>query len=236
MAKDYYLPEDDPGKVIWLTTFNQKINQPDPGGVFPTLGEALHLTAAEVAQTGADAAMFAFCIANQDSFKNEKEERTMYKNLLRSGTEGVAMDPYPTSPAVAVPAVVPQGVFKRIPGLVGRMKKSAAYSPAIGEDIGIIGDEQTFDPDELKPVITAKVQGSKVLIGWAKGFAEMIRLFVDRGTGYTWMATDGEPDYYDTVAKPAEAATWKYKAIYEIDGEEAGQFSDEVQVQVQAAV
>ena len=236
MAKSNYIPDGDAEKAIWLTTFNQKINQPDPGGVFPTLGEALLLTAAEVAQTGADAAIFAFCIANQDSFKNEKEERTQYKNLLRSGTEGVAMDPYPTSPPVAAPAVVPQGIFRRIPGLVGRIKKSAAYNTAIGEDMGIIGDEQVFDPLTLKPVITAQVQGSNVLIKWQKGFAEALRIFVNRGTGYSWLATDGEPDYYDTFAMPAEAATWKYKAIYEIDGEEVGQFSDEVEVQVQAAV
>lgn len=236
MRKAPYLPPDDPGKAIWLTTFNQKINQPDPGAVFPTLGEALNLTAGEVAQTGADALMFAFCIQNQDSFKKEKEERTKYKNLVRSGEEGIVMDPYPTAPPVAAPIVVPQGIFKRIPELVAKIKASNNYNTAIGEDLGTIGDEQVFDPNTLKPVITAQVQGSNVLIKWEKSFAEALRIFVDRGTGYAWLATDGEPDYFDTFAMPAEAATWKYKAIYEIDGEEAGQFSDEVDVQVEAAV
>ena len=116
MEKGHYLPRTDPEKAIWLNTFNQKLNQPAPGGAaFPTLREYLGLTAAEVAQVGADNAMFAFCITNQDSFKNEKEERTNYKNLVRSGTEGVPMQSYPTSPVLTPPTAVPQGVFRRIP-------------------------------------------------------------------------------------------------------------------------
>lgn len=234
MAKAPYLPSDDPGKSTWLNTFSQKISV--AGSSLPTQGEELGLSAAEVDQTAADALMFAFCIQNQDSFKNEKEERTNYKNLLRGGAEGVAMDPYPTSPAVSPPAVVPQGVFKRIPKLVGRIKKSANYTTAIGEDWGIIGDEQAFDPNELKPEIILQVLGSGVLVKWKKGFAEAIRIFVDRGSGFVWLATDSEPDYLDTFAMPAAAATWTYKAVYEIDGEAVGLFSEEAAVQVQAAV
>ena len=236
MAKAPYLPADDPGKAIWLNTFDQGINQPDPSGVFPTLGEALGLTAAEVTATGADALMFAFCIQNQDSFNTERQERTNYKNLARSGEEGTAMDPYPVSAVVAPPAPVPEGIFKRIPELVARIKASANYTTAIGEDLGIIGDEQVFDPNTLKPVITAQVLSTGVLIKWEKGFAEGLKIFADRGTGFHFLATDTQPDYLDTLAMPAEAATWIYRAVYVIDDEQVGQFSDEVEVQVQAAV
>ena len=75
-----------------------------------------------------------------------------------------------------------------------------------------------------------------VLVKWRKGCAEASRIYEDRGSGYVWLATDGEPDYLDTLAMPATAATWKYKAVYEIDGEAVGLFSDEAEVQVQAAV
>ena len=234
MAKAFYLPTDDPGKTIWLNTFSQKISLPGSPGT--TVGEDLGLTAGEVSQTADDTAMFAFCIQNQDSFKNEKQERTNYKNLVRDATEGEPMDEYPTSPPVSPPSPVPQGVFKRIPELVRRIKASANYATAIGEDLGIIGDEQEFDPNELKPLLELLVLGSGVLVKWQKGFAEGLRVFVDRGTGYVLLAMDTEPDYLDTVAMPAAATSWKYKAIYEIDGEEVGQFSDEKEVQVQAAV
>ena len=234
MAKDTYVPRTDAAKAIWLNTFAEKINQPGSPG--STAGEDLGLTAAQVAQTVKDAAMFNFCIQNQDSFKNEKEERTNYKNLVRGGAEGVAMDPYPTTPPVSPPETVPQGVFKRVSQNVAHIKSHENYSTAIGEDWGIIGDDQVFDPNELKPVLDLLVLGSGVLVKWEKGFAEAIRIFVDRGSGFTWLATDSEPDYLDTFAMPAGAATWKYKAIYEIDGEEVGQFSDEAEVQVQAAV
>lgn len=234
MKKAPYLPSDDPGKATWLNTFSGKISQPGSGGT--TAGENLGLTAAEVDQTAADALMFNFCVQNQDSFKNEKEERTDYKNLLRSGAEGVAMDPYPTSIVVTPPEAVPQGIFKRIPKLVKRIKANANYSTPIGEDWGIIGDEQEFDSTTLKPEIELLVVAMGVLVKWRKGFAEAIRIYVDRGSGFVWLATDGEPDYLDTFAMPAAAATWKYKTVYEIDGEAVGQFSDEVEVQVQAAV
>lgn len=234
MAKDFYLPRKESKKVIWLNTFANKISQ--PGSTEPTVGEDLNLTAAEVAQTVDDAAMFAFCVQNQDSFKDEKESRTQYKNRAGYGTESAPMEPYPTSPPVSPPTVVPEGVFKRIPDLVGRIKKSPNYNTTIGEDLGIIGDEQEFDPNELKPLLELLVLGSGVLVKWQKGFAEGLRIFVDRGSGYILLAMDTEPDYLDTVAMPATAATWKYKAIYEIDGEEVGQFSDEKEVQVQAAV
>ncbi len=234
MAKGDYLPDDDPGKAIWLNTFSQKISL--PGSVEPTVGQDLGLTDGEVTQTAADALMFAFCIQNQDSFKNERKERTDYKNLARSGNEGEPMDEYPTSPAVSPPTPVPEGVFKRIPELVARIKASGNYNTAIGEDLGIIGSDQVFDPNELKPELELLVLGSGVLVKWQKGFAEGLRIFVDRGTGYILLAMDTEPDYLDTFAMPVAAATWKYKAIYEIDGEEVGQFSDEKEVQVQAAV
>ena len=234
MAKDFYIPNGDAAKAIWLNTFSQKISLPGSPGT--TVGEDLGLTSAEVTQAEADALMFAFCIQNQDSFKNEREERTNYKNLVRDATEGEPMDEYPTSPPVSPPSPVPQGVFKRIPELVRRIKASANYTTAIGEDLGIIGDEQEFDPNELKPELELLVLGSGVLVKWRKGFAEGLRIFVDRGTGYILLAMDTEPDYLDTVAMPAAATTWKYKAIYEIDGEEGGQFSNEVQVQVEAAV
>jgi len=234
MAKNPYLPSDDPGKATWLNTFSQKISV--AGSSLPTRGEELGLSAAEVTQTAADALMFSFCIQNQDSFKNEKEERTDYKNLVRGGAEGVAMDPYPTSPSVTPPEAVPQGIFKRIPKLVGRIKKNANYNTPLGEDWGIIGDEQVFDPNTLKPEIELLVVAMGVLVKWKKGFAEAIRIYVDRGSGFVWLATDSEPDYLDTVAMPATAATWKYKAVYEIDGEAVGQFSDEAEVQVQAAL
>ena len=180
--------------------------------------------------------MCNFCVQNQDSFKNEKEERTDYKNLVKHGTEGVAMDAYPTSVTVSPPEAVPQGIFKRIPKLVKRIKASANYTPAIGQDWGIIGDEQEFDSTSLKPAISAQILSNGVLIKWKKGFSEGLKIFVDRGSGYALLAMDTEPDYLDTFAMPDTAATWKYKAVYIIDDEQVGLFSDEVAVQVQAAV
>jgi len=234
MAKDNYLPRADAALAIWLNTFAAKISETTTPG--STLGEDLNLTSAEVNQTVADAAMYNFCIQNQDQFKNEKEARTNYKNKVRSGNQGVPMAEYPTSTPVSPPSPVPEGVFKRIPALVARIKAAPTYTTVIGEDLGIIGDEQVFDPNTLKPVLELLVVAMGVLVKWQKSFAEGLLIYVDRGSGYNLLAMDTEPDYLDTFAMPAEAATWKYKAVYEIDDETVGLFSDEVLAEVKAAV
>ena len=77
-----YLPNRDVDKKIWLNTFSNKINQPGSPGA--TIGEDLNLTAAEVSQTADDAAMFAFCVQNQDSV-----QWCWYRRFRRSGHAGL---------------------------------------------------------------------------------------------------------------------------------------------------
>jgi len=44
--------------------------------------------------------------------------------------------------------------------------------------------------------------------------------------------TDTTPNYTDSAPQPATQAIWKYKAIYRIDDQQAGQWSQEVSVVV----
>lgn len=232
MAKKHYLPRSGPQRAIWLNTFNKQINQAAPAGPAANLGEYLGLLPGEVAQTAADNAMYSFCIQNQKNFNQEKKERTTYKNLLDSGKEGETMNPYPTVPVVAPPPPVPQGIFKRIPRLVARIKSSPHYTPSIGKDLGIIGAEQTLDLNTLKPRITLQLTGGGVVIKWKKKQAHGLQIFVNRGEGYELLTTDLQPPYTDAFPLPATAASWKYKAIYVIDDEQAGQWSGEVRIEV----
>ncbi|MBI3853039.1 MAG: hypothetical protein HY298_22545 [Verrucomicrobia bacterium] len=52
---------------------------------------------------------------------------------------------------------------------------------------------------------------------------------MDRGDGvFACLAIDTVPDYLDTAALPAAgtSAVWKYKAIYRLNNEQVGQWSD----------
>jgi hypothetical protein len=152
---------------------------------------------------------------------------TAYKTALRSGTTIGAM---PTTPALGVPpTAVPAGIFSRVSALAARIKKHPAYTEAIGQDLGIIGAEQTVDPTTVKPVLNLTLQAGHPNVGWTKSGMDGIEIWVDRGTGtFAFLTIDTVPDYLDTFALPAAGASavWKYKAIYRLNDEQVGQWSD----------
>ncbi len=63
---------------------------------------------------------------------------------------------------------------------------------------------------------------------------DAVDLWVDRGSGFVFLAIDSEPDYNDTAALPAGGGVWKYKGIYRLHDEQVGQWSDIVSVSVGA--
>lgn len=153
-----------------------------------------------------------------------------------TGTSG-AMGPLPAAPTLGTaPALVAPGIFPRVSSLCARIKKHPGYTDAIGQDLDIIGAEQSFDPNTLKPAIKLELRAGRPWVLWTKGHATALEIWVDRGTGtFAQLAMDTEPDYADTAALPApgQSALWKYKAIYRIGDEQVGQWSDVVSQTVQ---
>jgi hypothetical protein len=85
------------------------------------------------------------------------------------------------------------------------------------------------DPARAKPELTLSlVQGGQVLVGWKRQGMDALRIEVDRGQGWQFLAIDTVPDYLDTAPLPAagQSAVWKYRAIYLLDDQPAGQWSD----------
>lgn len=229
MAKDHYLPNREPEKVIWLNNLSQKLSEPGSPGT--TRGDDLGLSATEVTQTAADAAMYAFCISNQENFKGEKEERTDYKNLAALGEEGVPMDDYPASTPVSPPEAVPQGIFRRIPELVARIKANANYTTPIGEDLRIIGDEDSFDPATFKPGLTVENTQQGRLLKFEKSETDGVNVYSrEEGEG-TWilLARDNFSPYLDARIF-AQPTALEYKVTAVIQDEEVGVDSDTVNI------
>jgi hypothetical protein len=218
MAKSYFLPADEPGKLKWLNNFAAKL---------PTYAATVGVTAAEVTQTTADDAYFAFVVGAQNQHAKTTRDWTAYKNALRSGTTVGAM---PTTPALGVPpTAVPAGIFSRVSALAARIKKHPAYTEAIGQDLGIIGAEQSVDLTTVKPILNLTLQAGHPNVGWTKSGMDGIEIQVDRGTGtFAFLTIDTVPDYLDTATLPAAGASavWKYKAIYRLNDEQVGQWSD----------
>ena len=229
MAKQFYVPDTEAKKVIWLNNLSQKLSEPGSPGT--TRGEDLGLSATEVSQTDADAAMYDFCISNQENFKGEKQERTNYKNLAATGQEGVPMDPYPVSTPVSPPEAVPQGIFKRVTELVGRIKKDADYTTAIGEDLRIIGDEDTFDPATFKPGLTVENTQQGRLLKFEKENTDGVNVYGrEKGqTVWSLLARDNFSPYLDARIFSQPTAL-EYKVTSVIQDEEIGVDSDIVEI------
>jgi hypothetical protein len=225
MAKhDYYLPRQEKERVIWMDNFARK---------FAVVAASLGFTPAEVTSVNNDLAMLQYLTGMVDMISTMKQSCVAYKKAIAEGSLGKVGGAIPTLPTLpAAPALVPPGIFARTRKLVQRIKYAPSYTSAIGKDLGIVGALQTKNTDSLKPVIKLVKHGTFVEVQWTKGAADAIRIEVDRnGEGWKFVAIDAVPHYkdYTPVAQPA---VWKYRAIYLINDEIVGQWSDESSITV----
>ena len=72
---------------------------------------------------------------------------------------------------------------------------------------------------------------------WTRFRKAFLRIEVDRGTGFQFLAIDTIPNYTDTAPLPAtgQSAVWKYRAIYLLDDEMIGQWSTTASISVMGA-
>ena len=225
MAKAYYLPADDEGKDTLLTNI---------AGKLATYKTTLGLEDAVVTNTQADAAFFHYARLSAQSVANFAQQWTAYKNAARNGTDP-SLGPAPVMPTLGTaPAAVPPGIFKRLTALVTRIKAHPGYTNAIGQDLDIVGAEQTLDTANAKPVLKLELAAGHPNVKWTKGGFDAQEIWVDRGSGFVFLAIDTIPDYLDTAALPAAGASalWKYKSIYRLNDTQVGQWSDVVSIAV----
>lgn len=224
MAKQPFMPKDDPGKRLWLSNFSNKL---------PACAARVGVSPEEAAATKADSAFFNYVCDAQHQHTQTAQNWTQYKNAAR---DGGALGDMPTAPALGVaPAAVPPGIFARASALAARIKKHPGYTDALGQDLGIIGAEQTVDLNALKPVLRLTLQAGHPNVGWIKQGMDGLEILVDREAGaFAFLAFDTIPDYLDTAPLPAPgtSAVWKYKAIYRLNDEQVGQWSDAATVSV----
>jgi len=92
------------------------------------------------------------------------------------------------------------------------------------------------DAAAWKPVLGIKTQAGRPTVTWAKGDADALEIWVDRGDdpGFVLLAIDLKPDYPDPFPLPplGTSALWKYRAIYRLGDEQVGQWSDVISVTV----
>jgi len=227
MAKAYWLPADEGGKLLWLSNFSSKL------GTYaaPPLGVA----AVEVNKVQTDYAFYAYVSDARNKFVQYAQDWTAYRNAARDGT---ALSALPTAPVLgAAPAMTTANIFGRATQLVGRMKKHPGYTEAIGQDLDIVGAELVAPSStDVKPVLKLSLSAGQVRVGWKNQGMDGLELHVYRGDGkgFVFLAVDTVPDYVDTAPLPAvgTSAVWKYRAMYRQGDSLTGRWSDDAKITV----
>jgi hypothetical protein len=243
--KKYYLPRTEAARVIWFKNLKNKIG---------TYTATLSLPITTVTSVAADCDMYEYAVGQAEARKSDYKNLVDWKDTLSFAPIGTVLSPVPVPEIIAPPMVVPGGVFTRLAALVKTIKGNLNYTTDIGTDLGIIGDEITFDPAALKPVLKIKLNtGGHPVIKFKRNKTDRLNLYVDRrdGQGLKFLATTSKASYTDMHPLPGSATVpptpgspspapgsgtiatvWDYKGVYVIDDEEVGVVSDLVSITV----
>ncbi|MEN9574974.1 MAG: hypothetical protein RL514_2829 [Verrucomicrobiota bacterium] len=115
--------------------------------------------------------------------------------------------------------------------LARRLKEHPAYTAALGQQLGIIGPEDSTDLGTSKPTLTVEdTQNGQVVIGFNKSISDGVNIYSKRGgeTVFTFLARDTFSPYVDNRPNLNGAATERreYQAVYVSDDAEIGLRSD----------
>jgi hypothetical protein len=106
----------------------------------------------------------------------------------------------------------------------------------MGQDLNIIPPVIPFNPGNMLPNLTIRLESGHPLLKWKKGEADGLQLYVDRrdNNGFVPLAKVFRNTYLDVMEVPVNAftATWDYKARYLIGDDEVGQFSPVISINV----
>lgn len=228
MAKGHYLPKTEGARITWLD--NVALKAPNYTGIIAALD-----VAACAALTD-DAAYYAAVVQMSDNVNDFKEAVNQHKTTLTRAPRGTTLSAFPII-AVAVPTPVPAGIFTRIADLIKQIKGDPNYTEAIGQDLGIVGDEDTFDISAARPELKLSFSANIVTIKFNKPRqATGIKLFSRRAgeADFAFLALDTASPYNDTRSNltPGTPEKREYKAWFFVDDAIVGLESDIVNIVV----
>ncbi|KAF0173853.1 MAG: hypothetical protein FD161_3721 [Limisphaerales bacterium] len=198
MAKQDYLPDQDPQLLLWHDNFKNQT---------AALKTTFGLTDPEVAAVATD----------NGTAHTKVDAKVAARNAAKTATEACATSLRTIKTAARA--------------LARRLKEHPAYTAALGQQLGIIGPEDTTDLSTSKPTLTVDdTQNGQVTIGFNKSISDGVNIYTKRGseTVFTFLARDTFSPYVDNRPNLNGAATERreYQAVYVSDDAEIGLRSD----------
>lgn len=193
---------------------------------------------ADVTQGASDSAEVENAVTTVLAIRSDKQEYTQTKDLMLHSPLGTAL---PVAPgATAWPAFglgAAAAIIARTRALAGRIKTDAAYTTAIGEDLGIVG---TAEPAGVNPpTMTGEtLTGYQVQINWVKAGHDAVQIQSQRADEVVWvnLAIDTVSPYIDTrdPLVPNTPEERRYRAAYVDNDEITTGWSDTLVVTAQS--
>ena len=216
MPNQPFFPLKESDQIIWCNNLRTKI---------ATHGITCGLTVGEIAAFQADLAYYVWVIEKwQPAIQSDALEATAYKKLIANG--GVPGASPVAAPAAstftgpdAPPALVAPGVLPRTFAAIKRLKTSSGYlanPEAIGQDLGIIGAEDTAE--HLAPEYKLKIEDGPscqcVRIDFTKFGHKGVWIESRLNNGaWAFLAIDSEKPYIDNrpLLAPPAAETREFR-------------------------
>lgn len=243
MKRQRYYPNSIGDQGNWNANFADKLSNYQT-----TLG----LSTAQVTQGLADARYMQYCLSHWLSdVRNFALAATQALDVLSngSGSAPYVMPPFtapplPAGDPAAVPPIpatvaVPPGALQRIFDLVAIIKHSPNYTQAIGQDLGVVGEEDTTV--YTRPDFTLKVEGlgsggcNCVKVRHKRYGHYAVAVYSRRGTGdWELLHISAESPYLDERALlvAGQPEIREYKMRFWDAGSENGEWSDVASVTV----
>lgn len=224
----YFIESNNEKFSLQLTTFATEL---------PSYSALLGFSNAEETEASQDAAYMKWAVESGNQVDNYQQEVFAFLDIVRYGAPGVeTLNPPPPPVLSPPPAPVPPDIERRFQEKARKAKAAKGYTRAIGEKLGIVGDDTEFDPRAGKPKLKVSTDAGYPYLVTSKGRYPAINLYRDMGTGYGGnpYKTLTNPKFRDEDSLPAagQSRIIKYKAIFIWNNEEVGEWSDEVSVTV----
>jgi len=221
MASTDYLPTSDTDKAAWLQNVATKL---------PAYMNVLNLTEDDLTQVSRDSEMFAYTLNLLNIIKQSQQNVTAFKNLLKHQSGNQSLSAVPALPVMPeAPTMVAAGIFDRTRALMQRIKNSAGYTEAIGQDLDVVPAINTIDLNAICPTLKGSLDVGRPHLKWNKSEADAIDLYADHadGAGFHLLGRFMRNEYLDVTPVPAGKAAeeYKYKAVYVIGDAQVGVMS-----------
>jgi len=223
-----WIPRTEADRLIWLQNYALKLNV--------HVGTA-GITAGDVTTTNNQRDTFEWIINRSDQINTVRQDLNEWKRIFADGPIGTPLGDPPVAPLYPLPPPLftpTAGMFDQVVALAERIRNTAGYTTAIGEDLGIVPPAPGA-PVLGDPTFTAlALPNSEVRLNWVKGSSDGVIVESQRAAETTWtsLGTDRFSPFVDGRAPllPGQPEVRRYRIRY-LDGDDPiGNYSATVSV------